>query len=183
MTRNSDIRYTDRLRLEPVGPQHSADLLRLFQDPAVEKWYGKWTPDKAKEEAARGQRGWEVDGVHKWIAYDRHTGRLVGRGGLSRTTVEGRNRLEIGWVLLGKYHGQGYASEIGRAGLQFAFDELSADEVVSFTETRNAASRKVMARLGFQFDHEFIWPDDGIPCVLYLLKREEWLGGARKIDK
>jgi [ribosomal protein S5]-alanine N-acetyltransferase len=166
-----NIRFTDRLRLEPIGPIHAADLLRLFQDPAVAKWYGVWTPAKAEQEAILMGQAWKTQGVHKWMAYDRHTDELVGRGGLSYANVDGQNRLEIGWVLLSKYHGHGYATEIGRAGLAFAFDELGADEVVSYTDTRNTASRAVMMRLGFNYVHDFIWPNDGIPCGLYIVKR------------
>lgn len=43
---------------------------------------------------------------------------------------------------------EAYATEIGRAGLALAFDELGADEVVAFTEVHNRASRAVMVRLG-----------------------------------
>jgi [ribosomal protein S5]-alanine N-acetyltransferase len=171
VTPHPNTRYTDRLRLEPIGPEHADDLLKLFHDPAVAKWYGDWTPAKANQEAARIGRAWQTEGVHKWMAYDRHTGELIGRGGLSWAHVDGQNRLEIGWALLGKHHGHGYATEIGRAGLAFAFDELGADEVAAFTETRNSASRAVMERLGFHFIHEFIWPDDGVACVLYTLGR------------
>ncbi|WP_201762031.1 MULTISPECIES: hypothetical protein [unclassified Nonomuraea] len=31
---------------------------------------------------------WRLHGVHKWIAYDRMSGEVVGRGGLSRTPVD-----------------------------------------------------------------------------------------------
>jgi hypothetical protein len=34
-----------------------------------------------------GER-WQVDGVHEWIAHDRATGALVGRGGLSQVVVD-----------------------------------------------------------------------------------------------
>jgi hypothetical protein len=30
---------------------------------------------------------WLTDGVHKWMAYDRLTGDLIGRGGLSRVQL------------------------------------------------------------------------------------------------
>ncbi len=41
----------------------------LFQDPAVAEWYGEWTIDMARREAARIAEAWEADGVHKWMAY------------------------------------------------------------------------------------------------------------------
>jgi RimJ/RimL family protein N-acetyltransferase len=105
------------------------------------------------------------------MAYDRSTGALVGRGGLSRAHVAGQDRLEIGWALLRTCWGHGYATEIGRAGLAFAFDELAADEVVSYTEARNARSRAVMERLGFQYTTDIILEDGGEPFALYVLGR------------
>jgi RimJ/RimL family protein N-acetyltransferase len=144
------IRLTDRLRLEPLDVRHADDLLALYQDPAVAEWYGRRTRKEVDREVARIARSWSVDGVHKWMAYHRATGEPVGRGDLSRTHIDGRERLEVGWVSHRRFWGQGYATEIGRAGLGLAFNDLGADEVISFTETHNHRSRAVMERLGFR---------------------------------
>jgi ribosomal-protein-alanine N-acetyltransferase len=161
----SRVRETERLRLEPTGERHAADLFTLYSDPAVAEWYGEWTREGAAREVARMANGWRTDGVHKWMAYDRGTGELIGRGGLSRIEIDGAIRLEIGWVLHGRFWGRGYASEIGRAGLVVAFDELDAREVVAFTEVHNARSRAVMERLGMAYDKDITW--DGAPFALY----------------
>jgi RimJ/RimL family protein N-acetyltransferase len=167
-TRPARVRLTAWLRLEPIGAEHAEDLLRVYQ-AAVAEWFGVWTREMAQCEAARMARGWEVDGVHKWMAYYRATGTLIGRGGLSRVRIEGRERLEIGWAVRGQFWGQGFATEIGRAGLTFAFDELAADEVISFTEPHNARSRAVMERLGFCYHHDFVREDETF--ALYSLPR------------
>jgi ribosomal-protein-alanine N-acetyltransferase len=133
-------RLTQRLRLVPIGPEHADDLFR--------------------------GRAWRDDGVQKWLAYDRESGELVGRGGLSYAEVDGVRRLEIGWAVRERWWGRGYATEIGRAGLAFAFEELLAPEVVAFTETHNRRSRMVMERLGFRFDHEM--SHRGEAFVLYV---------------
>ncbi len=165
------VRLTARLRLEPVRSEHAEDLWRLFQDPAVAAWYGTWTFAMAQREAARIADAWAADGVHKWMAYDRLSGALVGRGGLSRAHVAGQDRLEIGWALLRTCWGYGYATEIGRAGLAFAFDELAADEVVSYTEARNMRSRAVMERIRLQYTTDIILEEGGEPFALYVLGR------------
>jgi RimJ/RimL family protein N-acetyltransferase len=95
---------------------------------------------------------------------------LVGRGGLSRACIEGRERLEIGWALHQRFWGHGYATEIGRAGLAVAFDELGAEEVISYTEARNTRSRAVMERLGFHYSHDLLDVGDE-PFALYILHR------------
>lgn len=151
------IRLTERLRLEPIGPEHAGELWRLRDDPAVAQWFGGGlSREQAAREAVRWQAAWEADGVGKWVAYRRGTGELVGRGGLSRTDLDGQVRLEIGWTLLGNQWGQGYATELGRAGLAYALEELGADQVVAFTERHNRRSRAVMERLGMRYQGEVL---------------------------
>ncbi len=83
-------RLTTRLRLEPVGPANARDLWLVHDDDEVWPWYGNGKPSlgQAEQWAALMGDSWRLHGVHKWIAYDRVTGEVVGRGGLSRTPVD-----------------------------------------------------------------------------------------------
>ncbi|MFE3456786.1 GNAT family N-acetyltransferase [Nocardiopsis aegyptia] len=165
-------RVTERLRLEPVRPALVDDLWLLHQDAGIAHWYGgTYSRAEARERAAGMGATWAGGGVHKWLAYDRESGGLVGRGGLSYQEVDGARRLEVGWAVRESLWGRGYASEIGRASLDMAFDELNADEVVSFTEVDNLRSRAVMERLGFGRPREI--RHRGEPFVLYVLPRSQ----------
>ena len=165
-------RFTKRLRLEPIGLEHAEDLRRLHQDPAVAAWWdGVWTDEVAEQHARRFAAGWAADGVSKWIAYDRSGGDLVGRGGLSRLHLDGADRLEVGWTILGRFWGNGYATEIGTTALTFAFEELDAEEVAAFTEPHNERSRAVMERLGMTYRHDIT--HDDIRYVLYSISAIE----------
>ena len=136
---------TPRLRLVPIGPGNADDLHQVHTDDAVVAWYDGWNPSRAeaRERARDIAAAWRHHGVHKWMAYHRHTGDVVGRGGLSRTPVDDdwgqlygflpdepwvseahpdehpfrahARWLETGWALRRRYWGHGYASEIGRA--------------------------------------------------------------------
>lgn len=172
-------RLTHRLRLEPITRERADDLWTLHHDAAVAEYYtneAQWTREDAQRSAAAFEADWEEHGVSKWLAYDRIDGVLVGRGGLSRWSFDGYRGLEIGWALLGAFRGRGLATEIGRAGLAFAFTELGASEVVAFTEVHNRPSRAVMERLGMTYVRDVVWPGlieglDGLheraPFVLY----------------
>ena len=203
-----DSRFTTRLRLEPVGSANADDLWLVHSDDEVRPWYGNEKPSLAEMEQQATSMGesWRWQGVHKWIAYDRVSGEVVGRGGLSRTPVDddwGRiyaflpaepwvrvphesrrpfvahaNWLEIGWALRREFWGCGYASEIGRAGLAFAFDVLGVQAVVSCTVRHNVRSRAVMERIGMRYAGE-IWSEeyegeDGAPLAVCVLLREDW---------
>ena len=178
------VQFTAHLRLEPVGPAHAADLWLVHNDDEVLRWYDNRRPtlDQMRRRAAEMGDSWRRHGVHKWMAYHRGSGEVVGRGGLSRTPVDDdwaqlypflpaepwvrashparrpfvahANWLEIGWALRRGFWGRGYASEIGRAGLAFAFDDLGARAVVSCTVRHNVRSRAVMERIGMRYAGE-----------------------------
>jgi RimJ/RimL family protein N-acetyltransferase len=177
-------RFTPRLRLEPVCPANAADLWLVHNDDDVWRWYDNKKPSRAqaKQWAASMGDSWRLHGVHKWIAYDRVSGEVVGRGGLSRTPVDDdwgqiyaflpaepwvrvahgsrhpfvahANWLELGWALRSGFRGRGYATEIGRAGLTYAFDVLGVQAVVSCTVRHNVRSRAVMERIGLRYAGE-----------------------------
>jgi RimJ/RimL family protein N-acetyltransferase len=179
-----DSRFTLRLRLEPVGPANAPDLWLVHDDDKVSYWYDNDKPslEEAEQRAKFMGDSWRFHGVHKWIAYDRVSGDVVGRGGLSRTPVNDdwgqiyallpaepwvrvaheirrpfiahAHWLEIGWALRREFWGRGYASEIGRAGLTFAFDVLGVQAVVSCTVRHNVRSRAVMERIGMRYAGE-----------------------------
>lgn len=164
------IRLTDRLRLEPLGREHLDDLVTLHRDPGVAAWFdGPWSEAEAQKRTARAVDAWEDVGADRWMAYERSTGALVGRGGVALTHVDGADRFEVGWVVREAQWGQGYATEMGRAGLAFAFDHLGAEEVVAFTEPHNERSRAVMSRLGMQFSREIRHADR--PMMLYVRRQ------------
>ena len=180
MSRTERSILTPRLRLVPIGPGNATDLWLVHNDAGVIPWYDGWRPscDEADDHAALIAESWQLHGIHKWMAYDRETGEVVGRGGLSRTPIDddwaqlyrflpgepwvheahGSERpylahahwLEIGWALRHERWGQGYASEIGAAGLTYAFDVLGMHAVVSCTVRHNLRSRAVMERIGLR---------------------------------
>jgi RimJ/RimL family protein N-acetyltransferase len=219
---SGDARLTARLRLEPAGPANARDLWRVHTDPEVSYWYGNDSPslEQAAQRASFMAESWRSHGVHKWIAYDRAGGEVVGRGGLSRTPVDydwgqiyeflpaepwvraehpahrpftaHANWVEIGWALRREFWGRGYAAEIGRAGLAFAFETLGVQAVVSCTVRHNVRSRAVMERIGMRFAGEIksrgiVEGADGerddAPYAVCVLLRTEWAGrtGMRDI--
>ncbi|HZA95587.1 MAG TPA: GNAT family protein, partial [Burkholderiaceae bacterium] len=74
--------------------------------------------------------------------------------------------------------GCGYATEAARLALDYGFNTLQLQEIVSFTATSNAPSRRVMERIGMHrdfdgdFDHPRIPAGHALrPHVLYRMKR------------
>ena len=78
---------------------------------------------------------------------ERATGALVGDGGLHPLGGDGPD-VELGYTLARSAWGRGYATELGRALVAYAFDVLGVPRVVAQVEPANAASRHVLEKLG-----------------------------------
>jgi ribosomal-protein-alanine N-acetyltransferase len=74
---------------------------------------------------------------------------LVGTIGLVAVDVL-HGRGELGYWVGVPYWGQGYATEAGRAVLEYAFDDLSLNRVWAQHFTRNPASGRVLEKLAFR---------------------------------
>ena len=88
---------------------------------------------------------------------------------------------EIGWRIDKEHWGNGYATEGAKAVLNFAFNQLKLEEIVSFTAVLNQPSINVMKRIGMKLDlnGEFNHPRVEVGHklerhVLYRLKREDY---------
>jgi RimJ/RimL family protein N-acetyltransferase len=173
------VHRTERLRLVPIGARHAPELWELHQDEGITRWY-PLSREQALRFAERMESSWRDHGVGKWLAYEESTGALLGRGGPSWAVVEGTERAEIGWAFRRAVWGRGYATEIGRFGLDFAFSVPGVEEVVSFTEVHNVRSRAVMERLGMRHVGQILRPGliagspgvrEAAPFALYQIAR------------
>lgn len=166
---------TERLVLRPF---RESDLDRyhdaLVQPEVVASlgWTGPPSRDDAWEQMAVFLGQWELRGTGQWALEEQATGRLVGRAGLHRPQRVDWPGLEVGWTLHPDAWGRGYATEAGRAAIDYAFDVLDSDEVVSIIAATNTRSQAVAARLGLQWveDRTMAWNPGG-PLGIWRLTR------------
>lgn len=91
---------------------------------------------------------WQLLGYGMWALEDKSSGTLVGRAGF--IDPPGWPGFELGWLLGRPYWGLGFASEAAARCLQYAFEELHRDVVISLIRPANAPSIKVAERLGMR---------------------------------
>jgi len=85
---------------------------------------------------------------------------------------------EIAMTLAPAYQGKGYALEAGRCLLDHLFNQYPIHRIFANVDPRNAASIRLMGRLGLRFEGHFIssmwlkgeWVDEN----WYAILREEW---------
>jgi RimJ/RimL family protein N-acetyltransferase len=141
---------TARLRLRRWRPEDLDIAAAWNANPILMEHMGKpsFTREETEDLLARFEKHWAEHGFGVWAAEERETGSLVGRVGISyhRSWPDDP---EIGWLIDVPWQGQGLATEAGAACVDYALGELGFERVVSICTAENAASRRVMEKLGF----------------------------------
>ena len=159
-----------RLRYERPWLEHGQLYADLFADPAVAEalWPGALGGPRTRDQAIELLRAdiehWRREGFGPWVCCERATGVFVARGGLRRTTVRERPCVELLYAVRSDAWGLGYASEIAAAALAHAH-KLGLTDLVGFTLTTNAASRRVLQKVGMRFEGE-TFEHAGLPHLL-----------------
>jgi RimJ/RimL family protein N-acetyltransferase len=169
---------TERLVLRPL---QSGDLDVLVTLHAEESF---WQYPLGRAETAAETRGflqrvlddYSSNGFGLAAVVVRERGDLVGWCGLSIPNFlpEILPAVEVGWRLGSAWRGQGYATEAGGAWVDWGFESLGLDRIVSIFEPANVASGRVMEKLGFELDMVTIDPAFHVDLHVTALTRERW---------
>jgi RimJ/RimL family protein N-acetyltransferase len=175
---------TERLLLRPWRDDDLEPFASLNADPRVMRHFPSvLTRAESDALAERIRAGLERDGLGLLAAETRDEARFIGFVGLARPklSMPFSPCVEIGWRLAAEHWNQGYATEAARECVRWAFEDLGLDELVSFTAADNAASRRVMEKLGMRRDAGEDFDHPGLPAghrlrrhVLYRLPRAAW---------
>jgi RimJ/RimL family protein N-acetyltransferase len=124
-----------------------------------------------------------------YFAVDRlDTNAFIGFIGLYEKTFEANFTpcVDIGWRLAVPHWGQGFATEGARRCLEFAFDTLALDQVLSMAPVVNKKSEAVMTKIGMQqlenFKHPLLKGNARLEdCVLYNMTMDAFRGGNKTL--
>ncbi|HEY2841527.1 MAG TPA: GNAT family N-acetyltransferase [Pirellulales bacterium] len=174
---------TSRLSLRRWNDDDLSLFAELNADPLVMEHFPKRL-DRAESDAAAARIRVHFDerGYGLWAVSVVGGAPFIGFVGLNVPTFQAAFTpcIEIGWRLSRDHWGHGYATEAARAALDFGFDELNLDEIVSFTVPANVRSRAVMERIGMRhspeddFEHPVLPVGHPLrPHVFYRLRRED----------
>ena len=146
---------TERLVLRLPTWSDLDNLVALRSDPEVMKYLGDGsTHNKAQVErflniAIPYQ---EKYGFGFCSVFEKETGEFIGQAGLfHKGFYDEQPDIELAYRLHKKYWGHGYATELAKALIRWAFENLKIDKIVSAAEPENIASQKVLLKSGFLF--------------------------------
>ena len=144
---------TERLVLRPFTPGDLAELAPIHAEESF-WWYplrSGMGEDETRDFLTHVIARYETDGFGVEALVDRASGAMIGWAGLAvpHFLPEILPAVEVGWRLSEAHRGRGLATEVGSAAVHWGFTEGGLDRIVSIYERENAASGRVMARLGF----------------------------------
>jgi RimJ/RimL family protein N-acetyltransferase len=141
---------TARLHLRPFTSADQAAIHAIYADPEVMRFVGHGAHRTMAETATALRTYGDVlarRGYSFLAVTEREGGALIGDGGLHPLAGAGPD-VELGYTLARRAWGKGYATELGRALVQYAFTVLQVPRVVAQVEPANAGSRNVLMKLG-----------------------------------
>jgi len=179
--------HTERLSLRPFADTDLDLALEMWTDPEVVKYVGEVMTEEGvrmemPDSIKRGGNG----GIGIWCVADRATGEKLGDAYLLPRAIDEDDTdfslvvmgqmpdadIEVGYFLRPSAWGRGYATEICKRLLQFAFQELPLDEVVASVDDGNAASQKVLEKSGLI--NRGRTRSYGKDSPIFRITREEW---------
>ena len=164
-----DALETPRLLLRRWRPDDLDTLARWHVDPELMRHMGKpsFTREEVEADFRRFEQHWAEHGFGLWAAEEKASGELVGRAGLAYHRVWS-NDPEVGWLIDRPWQGRGLATDAGAACVEYALGELGFERVVSICTAENAASRRVMEKLGFRVWRDLYDPKHDLKLLLHV---------------
>lgn len=143
---------TDRLILRPWSNLDRAALAQMATDPEMVRYVTDgvpWSEDRIDAFLDRQAGYFEQHGLAFGALEHRATGEVIGLCGIQPLD---NGEFELGWWIWKPHWGHGYATEAGRAVVDYARSSMGLDRLVAVIDPPNAASMRVAEKLGLRFE-------------------------------
>lgn len=169
---------TERLTLRAWRNEDIDAYAALCADPQVMRYLGgkPFSRLEAWRHMAFLVGHWSLRGYGHWALEEKASGELIGRAGF--INPDGYPGFELGWVLARAAWGKGYATEVARYLLPYAFMQLEQTEVISLITPGNQRSVRVAEKIGEVFvrNTEVM----GAQVRVYGIDKSTWLKNTRQ---
>jgi [ribosomal protein S5]-alanine N-acetyltransferase len=160
---------TPRLLLREFAHGDDAFVLRLLNEPSWLRFIG----DRGVRDLDAAQRyvddriraSYDRNGFGLWCVVPKGSQEPVGMCGLIRR--ESLPDVDVGFAFLPTAWGRGFARESAAAVLAHARDVLGLDRILAITDPENAASIRVLERVGMRREGSVRMPGESIDLLLF----------------
>lgn len=148
-----DTLTTDRFLLQEIHADDQAFIFEGLSDPLVITYYGiSYKTLEATKEQMDFYKDMQLNDTGTWWKIvEKGTGNRVGAIGYNNFNKQ-HARAEIGYWLLPAFWGQGIVGDVLPAMIQHMFQARKIHRIEALVETGNAASNKVLERVGFTYE-------------------------------
>ncbi len=162
---------TPRLILRQITWEDLDQLATILSDPVVMEFYPSiYTYAQTQEHIKRIINCYQKNSFGLWATIHKNSNQLIGRCGLIAQQVDGKEEVEIGYLLAKEYWGYGLGTEAAIAIRNYAFIELGLPRLISLIDPRNIASQKVALKNGMKYEKTSqMW---GKKVCVYTIHRE-----------
>ena len=161
---------TKRTYLREFAMDDLDDLFKLYATPHttdyIEPLYEYDEERDYQEKYIKNIYGFYDYGI--WLVCDKETGRIIGRAGVESREDVSEDEVEMGYVIAYERRGQGLASEVCTAIIDWVRNNLEVSYISCQVHRDNAASIALLKRLGFSIGE----PDP----VSKMLRASLWVG-------
>lgn len=182
---NRPVLKTERLTLRLFEPEDAAAVERLASSYEVAlntlSIPHPYPEGAAAEWIASNEKAFEEGRIINFAIVVRETGELAGSIGLVMTPQH--DKAEIGYWVGVPYWNRGYATEAGKALIDYGFREWNLNRIDAGHFDRNPSSGRVMQKLGMQYEGRLRqsikkW-DEYLDVEYYAILRSEWAPQTR----
>lgn len=138
---------TKRCLLNQLQQADYEDVKKLYVNEAVRKYLGGTFEEHLIQEGFVKMIHRSVDSLYL-VAREKETKEFIGVISLD-IHHDGKSK-EVSYQLLPKWWGAGYATELVKEMIHYAFNELNLNVVVAETQTANVASCRLLEKLGME---------------------------------
>lgn len=164
---------TARLLLRHLVPSDFDAVRKIHSDPRVMTIYGGvFSEQGTRDFIQRNIDRYARDGVSFFAITLKETDELIGCGGIVMQETDQGIEPEVGYQMRYDQWRKGFATEMALGCMQYAFETMKVDHVISLIRPDNAASRRVAVKNGLQVDREFDWR--GQLHLVYRMTKEQW---------
>jgi RimJ/RimL family protein N-acetyltransferase len=152
---------TERLLLRELLSSDADGMFELDSNPNVHVFVGKKPVKDIRESIdmiENIQQQYKDYGIGRWAVVLKETNEFIGWSGIKLITKEinnHKNFYELGYRFIEKHWNKGYATEAGKAFLNYAFSEMKVETIYAYADAGNENSRRILEKLGLQFVNSF----------------------------
>ena len=141
------------LCLRPWRATDAADVVKAFQDPAIQRWHllRVTTEEQARQWIELRQRSWSAELGANWAVANDATDSIVGRVGLRRVSLS-TGEAELTYWVLPKERGRGIAVHAVNELSRWCLEDLQLHRLTIAHSTANGASCRVAIKASFIYE-------------------------------